>query len=231
LRDALSRPGGGLICEIKKASPSRGPIDLSIDVARRAREYEVGGARALSVLTEPHWFAGSVDDLSVATRAVGIPVLCKDFVVDPYQIDEAAARGASAVLLIVAALTWQELTGFLTHAHGLGLDALVEVHTEVELELALDCGAGIVGVNNRDLKTLAVDLGVSQTLIPRIGPGKIAVVESGISSPQEISRFSALGARAFLIGESLMRSSDPTDAVRRLAAALVRSPSQTAPSS
>ena len=228
---SLSRPGCGLICEIKKASPSRGPIDLGIDVAARARAYEAGGARALSVLTEPHWFRGSLGDLTAAARAVDLPVLLKDFVVDRYQIDQAVVAGASAVLLIVAALTRAELTRFLDHARSLGLDALVEIHDQGELEIALDCGARIIGVNNRNLRTLVVDLSVSERLIPMIPSGKIAVVESGISRPDEVVRLRALGARAFLVGEALMNDANPTDRVRLLTEAIGGPPSTADPSS
>jgi len=220
LRASLTRPGAGLICEIKKASPSRGPIDLDVHVPARAKDYEQSGARAISVLTEPYFFRGSFDDLSQAARAVEIPVLCKDFVVDEYQILKAALSGAAGILLIVAALRPDELRSLGRMADGLGLDCLVEVHTEEELEIALESEASIIGVNNRNLATLKVDLGVSERLIPKIPSTKLSVVESGISRPEDVVRLCALGARAFLIGESLMTAGNPVEKVRELAAAL-----------
>jgi indole-3-glycerol phosphate synthase len=218
LRAALEAPGVGLICEIKKASPSRGPIAPDLDVADRARAYERAGARAISVLTEPHFFAGSLADLEAVAGALAapIPILRKDFIVDEYQILETAASPAAAVLLIVAALDRRELLDFLAAAGALGLDCLVEVHTEAELDLALESGAVLVGVNNRDLKTLTVDLSVSERLIPRIPGSRIAVAESGFSRPEEVARLAGLGARAFLVGESLMTDPRPEAKVREL---------------
>lgn len=218
LFEALSLPGHGLICEIKKASPSKGPIDPGLDVAVRAREYQEGGARAISVLTEPHWFCGSLADLEAASGAASVPLLRKDFVVDEYQVVETALSPASALLLIVAALEESTFLRLFSLAEGFGLDCLVEVHTERELDVALASPARLIGVNNRNLKDLKVDLGVSERLIPRIGPGRIAVAESGFSKPDEVARLAGLGAKAFLIGEALMTSGRPQAKMRELMA-------------
>lgn len=218
LFEALSQPGYGLICEIKKASPSKGPIDPGLDVAVRAREYQEGGARAISVLTEPHWFGGSLADLEAASRAAIVPLLRKDFVVDEYQVVETAWSPASALLLIVAALEESTFLRLFSLADDLGLDCLVEVHTERELDLALASPARLIGVNNRNLKDLEVDLSVSERLIPRISPGRIAIAESGFSRPDEVARLAGLGAKAFLIGEALMMSGRPQAKMRELLA-------------
>lgn len=213
---ALAAPGFGLICEIKKASPSKGPIDLALDVAARAREYARGGARAISVLTEPTYFAGSMADLRLAAGAVEVPLLRKDFIVDAYQVLETAHSEASCLLLIVAALDESTFRRLFSLADGLGLDVLVEVHTETELARALDSPARLIGVNNRDLQTLAIDLAVSEKLIPRIPAGRIAVAESGFSRPDEVKRLVECGARAILVGESLMTHGQPAEKMREL---------------
>jgi indole-3-glycerol phosphate synthase len=213
---SLAAPGVGMICEIKKASPSRGPIDLGLDVAKRAGEYTTAGARGISVLTEEHFFAGSLTDLETAARVTTTPLLRKDFIVDPYQILETAHSSAAALLLIVAALEPSALKEYLAQAQELGLDALVEVHTEAELEVALASNATLVGVNNRNLDTLVVDLGVSRRLIPRIRPPRIAVAESGFSTPQEVAELSGLGAKAFLVGEALMFHGQPGAKIQEL---------------
>lgn len=216
MSEALARPGVGLICEIKKASPSKGPIDLGLDVAARAREYAGGGARAISVLTEPTWFRGSLADLETAAGAVSVPLLRKDFVFDEYQVLETAHSPASALLLIVAALEESTFRRLFSMADGLGLDVLVEVHTDDELDIALASPARLIGVNNRNLKDLKVDLGTSEKLIPRIPRDRIAIAESGFSKAHEVARLVECGARAFLVGESLMTHGQPAAKMREL---------------
>ena len=205
-----------MICEIKKASPSRGPIDLTLDVASRAREYSDAGARAISVLTEPHYFAGALTDLDQAAAVTSVPLLRKDFIVDPYQILQTAHSKAAALLLIVAALSPRELSEYLALCDELGLDALVEVHTEAELEIALATDARLIGVNNRNLDTLVVDLDVSRRLIPKILRPRIAIAESGFSTPQDVAQLAELGAKAFLVGEALMLHDQPGNKIREL---------------
>ena len=216
--EALASPGHGLICEIKKASPSRGPIDPGLDVALRANVYAQGGARAISVLTEPTWFGGQLGDLDRAASACDVPLLRKDFTVDEYQVWETALSPASALLLIVAALEESTFRSLFSSADELGLDVLVEVHTEEELEIALASPARLIGVNNRNLKTLAIDLTISERLIPRIPADRIAVAESGFSRGADVARLAALGARAFLVGESLMTHGQPAAKMRELMA-------------
>ncbi|MBI4860840.1 MAG: indole-3-glycerol phosphate synthase TrpC [Candidatus Riflebacteria bacterium] len=231
LRAALSRPGVGLICEIKKASPSSGPIAPALDVAARAREYAEAGARAISVLTEPHYFSGSLADLETAGQAVQIPLLRKDFILCEYQVYETALSSAAALLLIVAALDSSTLSRLLTLADQLGLDCLVEVHTDRELDVALECGSTLIGVNNRDLSTLKVDLAVSERLIPSIRPPRIAVAESGFSTPGQIARLADLGASAFLVGGALMTHRSPGQKIAELMSLVSRRSQPTGPSS
>jgi len=195
-----------IIAEIKRASPSKGVINANINVAQVARSYASGGAAAISVLTESEYFAGDIADLVLTAKTVDIPVLRKDFTVDAYQIYEAAAAGADAVLLIVAALSETELIEFSTIADGLGVDSLIEVHTEEELETARKIGAKIIGVNNRNLQTLAVSLDVSRQLITNRPAGSLMVAESGLSTKEEIDELKTLGFNGFLIGETLMRA-------------------------
>ena len=215
--EALATPGEvSLIAELKQASPSRGLIRADFDAADLARACERGGARALSVLTEPDFFRGSLDYLEAARKATGLPILAKDFLLTPYQIYEARARGADAVLLIVAALSDEELREYRQLAQGLGLAALVEVHNQAELERALTAGTRIIGINNRDLHTFEVDLAVTETLAPRVPPGVLKVAESGIRTPEDVARVAAAGVDAILVGESLMRSDDVAQATRAL---------------
>jgi indole-3-glycerol phosphate synthase len=203
---ALSRKDRiNLIAEIKRASPSKGVINDRIDVSETAQIYQRGGACAISVLTEETYFKGSINDLKTARATVNIPLLRKDFVVDEYQIHEAAAEGADAVLLIVAALSLQTLGRFYNVAIELGLDALIEVHSEEELDSASQIGAGLIGVNNRDLHTFEVSLETSRRLIKRREAGVLMVAESGISTRAEIEELRSLGFDGFLVGESLMR--------------------------
>ncbi|MCC6824802.1 MAG: indole-3-glycerol phosphate synthase TrpC [Acidobacteria bacterium] len=210
-RTALAGNGRtNIIAEIKRASPSRGVINASIDVAARALSYERGGAAAVSVLTEPQHFGGSIDDIVKARTAIRVPILRKDFIVDEFQILEAAAAGADAVLLIAAALDDRELLRLRQFAENeFGLDALVEIHDEYELERAVDADSMIIGVNNRNLKSLDVSLDVARRLAVMKPDGVIFVAESGISMRHEIDELHGLGYDAFLIGEALMKSGDP----------------------
>lgn len=212
-------PGAAIIAEIKKASPSAGQLAQDVSVAAQAQAYEQGGAAALSVLTDQAYFGGSLLDLEQAREAVALPVLRKDFTIDPAQIYEARLHGADAVLLIVAALE----PGLLAELHGqaleLGLTPLVEVHQPQELQTALDLRPVLLGVNNRNLKTLEVDLGTCLALSPLLPPALTAVAESGIESPADVARLRAVGYGAFLVGSALMRAGDPRAAVAALAGA------------
>jgi indole-3-glycerol phosphate synthase len=218
LRAALEVPDVAVIAEIKRASPSRGPIDLDLDAARRAHAYLAGGASAISVLTEPTGFLGSLADLE-SVAALGAPTLRKDFVVDPYQVWEARACGAAAVLLIVAALDADQLAGLVDEAGQAGLDALVEVHDEDELDIALAAGARLIGVNARDLRTFSIDRDVFERLRPACPAGTLVVAESGVRDAADVGRYRAAGADAVLVGESLVRAPDPSAAVAALVAA------------
>jgi len=215
---ALRGPGLRLIAEIKRASPSRGTIRPGLDPAALAREYERGGAAAVSVLTDRQFFGGALSDLALVRRAVGLPLLRKDFIIDPWQLEESVAAGADAVLLIARLLGPEQLAGFLEDARQLELAALVEVHDEADLERALDAGARLVGINNRDLATFQVDLGVTARLRPLVPPAVTVVAESGISQPAHAAQLRRLGVHAMLVGEALVRSEHPAQAVRRLLA-------------
>lgn len=214
-----------MIAEVKKASPSKGLIREDFNVAWLAGRYQAGGAAALSVLTDEPFFQGSLRNLELASAAVQLPCLRKDFMVDEYQIVQARAHRADAILLIAAALTDAELKRFAEMAHSFELDALVEVHTGSELEVVLDTlgetGADAIGVNNRDLKTFEVRLQNSLDLVGRIPAGAVRVAESGISTPDDIARLRTAGCDAFLIGESLMRQADPGTALAELLAGAV----------
>ena len=205
-----------IIAEIKRSSPSKGVINDSIDVRKLARDYESGGAAAISVLTESEYFGGSIDDLKAVRSVVDLPILRKDFIVEEYQMYEAADAGADAVLLIVAALNEQELNDLLRLVHDLNMDALVEVHSANEIRIAAAAGAGIIGINNRDLHSLEVSLDVSRKLIHERPPGTLMVAESGLSTKAEIDELHELGFDGFLIGETLMRSADPAAALNKL---------------
>ncbi len=207
--EALSRPDRtNIIAEIKRSSPSKGVINANINVPQAARNYATGGAAAISVLTENEYFGGDISDLVLVARTVDIPVLRKDFTIDAYQIYEAAAAGADAILLIATALSEDELIEFSRIADDLGIDALVEVHTSEELEVAKSIGAKIIGINNRNLQTLEVSLDVSRRLIAERPENALIVSESGISSIEEIDGLKQLGFDGFLIGETLMRSEE-----------------------
>lgn len=205
-----------VISEVKRRSPSAGWIREGADVATIARGYEAAGAAAISVLTDAEWFGGSLDDLRAVRAAVAVPVLRKDFVVDPVQVWEARAAGADAVLLIVRILDDRALRTLLDVAREAGLDALVEVHDERELARALAAGATIVGVNNRDLAVFRTDLAVTERLAPGVPSGVVLVAESGIATAAEVDRLGAVGVDAVLVGESLMREPDPGAAAQRL---------------
>ena len=214
---ALSRRDRtNIIAEIKRASPSKGVIKGEVNVANLARSYDAGGAAAISVLTEPKHFDGSISDLVTAARAVEIPILRKDFIVNEYQVVEAAASGASAILLIVAALSLDELRNLHAIATELGLDVLVEVHDAAEMRMAFEIGAAIIGVNNRDLHSLEVTLDTSRKLIADKPDGVLMVAESGITTRSEIDELRSLGYDAFLIGETLMRSGNVVETLRGL---------------
>jgi indole-3-glycerol phosphate synthase len=205
-----------VIAECKRRSPSRGVLRADYDAVAIAREYTAAGAAAISVLTEPTFFDGALAHLEAVRAAVDTPLLRKDFIVSEYQLLEARAAGADAVLLIVAALSRTELDGLSKAAAGLGLDTLVEVHSADELSVALDAGARVVGVNNRNLRTLAVDVTASEALVSMMPPDVIAVSESGLRSAADLARLSALGYRAFLVGERFMTDPDPGAALRAL---------------
>jgi indole-3-glycerol phosphate synthase len=198
-----------IIAEVKKASPSKGLIRADFDPVAIARDYAAHGASAISVLTEERFFQGSLFHLEEIRAVVTVPLLRKDFTLDPYQIIEAKSYGADAVLLIAALLDTAAMADLRAQATGLGLDALIEVHTENELEAAVEAGAQVIGVNNRDLKTFEVNLATTERLAPRIPSGTPAVCESGIDSLEQIRRVEGWGIRTFLIGESLMRAPAP----------------------
>jgi indole-3-glycerol phosphate synthase len=205
-----------VIAECKRRSPSRGVLASQYDPVSLARQYESGGAAAISVLTEPTFFDGSLEHLAAVRSAVGIPLLRKDFIVDDYQLFEARAARADAILLIVAALGQDVLERLQRRAAELGLASLVEVHNEEELARAIDSGARLIGVNNRNLRTLNVDVEASYRLAARIPANVVAVSESGLKSRAELEELSAAGYRAFLIGERFMTDSDPAAAIREL---------------
>jgi indole-3-glycerol phosphate synthase len=211
--------GGGrlrIIAEIKKASPSKGVLREDFDPVKIALGYEKGGAAALSVLTDEEFFMGSLQYLRAIREAVDIPLLRKDFIIDPYQVYESRLYGADALLLIVSALGQDELKELLTLTHSFGMNAVVEVHDESELERALDAGSRIIGINNRDLRTFEVDLGVSARLSRNIPEGVIAIAESGISSCDDIKKLMAQGVHVFLIGETFMKAADPGAELKNL---------------
>jgi indole-3-glycerol phosphate synthase len=210
--------GIAVIAELKKASPSKGLIRAKFQVAELARDLEIAGGAALSVLTDEEFFQGSLENLRLASAAVKIPCLRKDFVVDEFQLLEARANSADAVLLIVAALSQAELTHLARGAGLHGLDVLCEVHDEEEVQRALDAGCDLIGVNTRDLRTFKVDLETAFRLADRIPKNVLRVAESGIRSGEDLARLRAAGYQAFLIGESLMRAEWPGQALRELVA-------------
>jgi indole-3-glycerol phosphate synthase len=215
-KEALVAPGISLIAEFKRRSPSAGEIRPGAEVEEIVAAYERGGASALSVLTEESGFGGSLDDLRAARERCELPILRKDFVVDPYQLYEAVVHGADAALLIVAALTDDELAGLHDAARSLDIDTIVEVHDERDLERALAMDADVIGINNRDLTDFTVDVETTERLLTDIPAGKTVVAESGYSSREQIEDLDRIGVDAVLIGETLMRAPDPEEAVREL---------------
>ena len=217
------RPAGGarvrVIAEVKKASPSRGVLADAVDPATLARTYADHGAAAISVLTDEKYFRGSLDDLRAVRATVDVPLLRKDFTIDEYQIWEARAAGADAILLIVSILDDRQLVDLQAAAKGLGLAALVEVHTAAELDRALAADARVIGINNRDLTTFDTRIETTLALLPSLPPGRIVVSESGFFTGADVGRVVAAGAHAVLVGEALVRAADPGAKLRELAAA------------
>ena len=229
LRAASASPGGwrfetalgaadrvNVIAECKRRSPSRGVLAAEYDPVHIAEQYEQGGAVAISILTEPTFFDGALEHLMAVRARVGLPLLRKDFIVDEYQLFEARAAGADAVLLIVAALEQGDLVALQAKAWELGLATLVEVHDEEELSRAIDCGARLIGVNNRNLRTLAVDVDASDRLAARMPAHVVGVSESGLQTRADLERLAAAGYKAFLIGERFMTAPDPAKAIQEL---------------
>ena len=215
--EALTRPGISVIAEHKRRSPSAGEIRKGASVEEIVTAYERGGAAALSILTEGPHFAGSLDDLRAAQDACGLPILRKDFIVDPYQVYESAAWGADAILLIVAALEEDDLVVLFREALALDLDVMVEVHDEEELDRALErLDADVIGINNRDLTDFSVDVERTYELLTDVPAGKTVVSESGFHTREQLEELERVGVDAVLIGESLMRAPDPEDALREL---------------
>jgi indole-3-glycerol phosphate synthase len=214
--EALTRPGVSLIAEHKRRSPSAGKIRKGSKVAEVVQAYERGGATALSILTEPFHFGGSLDDLREARAAATLPVLRKDFIIDPYQVYEARALGADCILLIAACLDDSQLAELEGLAHRLGMAVLVEVHDADELARALKLETPLLGINNRNLRTFETRLETTLALLPRIPEGRIVVTESGILSPVDVARMRASGVNTFLVGEAFMRAGDPGAALQTL---------------
>jgi indole-3-glycerol phosphate synthase len=214
--EALVRPGLSLIAEFKRSSPSAGEILGTAAISEVVPAYERGGAAALSILTEEHQFGGSLEDLRDARQTCELPILRKDFTVDVYQLYEAAVSGADAVLLIVAALDDTDLERLYDEARALDLDCLVEVHDTEDLDRALAIDVDVIGINNRDLRELSVDVGTTHELITDVPAGKTVVSESGYESREQLDELERIGVDAVLVGEALMRSGDPESAVREL---------------
>jgi indole-3-glycerol phosphate synthase len=216
---ALRAPGVGVIAEVKRRSPSRGALAAIGDPAELAAQYQAGGARMISVLTEQRRFGGSLQDLDDVRARVQVPVLRKDFVLGSYQVHEARAHGADVVLLIVAALEQNALIGLRERIESLGMTALVEVHTEDEASRALDAGARVIGVNARDLKTLDVDRSTFERIAPGLPSEIVKIAESGVRGPLDLIEYAAAGADAVLVGENLVTTADPRQAVAELVTA------------
>ena len=210
---ALRQPGVGVIAEVKRSSPSKGQLAEIPDPAELACEYAAGGARAISVLTEKNFFHGSLDDLDAVRAAVEVPVLRKDFIISSYQVHEARAHGADLVLLIVAALEQNALVALLERIESLGMTALVEIHDEDEADRALAAGARVIGINARDLKTLKVDKSVFERVAPGLPADIVKIAESGVRETRDLLRYASVGADAVLVGEGLVTTKSPRDAV------------------
>jgi len=215
-RAALGKPGLACIAEFKRRSPSKGWINQAADPVVVASAYQAGGAAAMSVLTDGPFFGGSLDDLCRVRAAVDIPVLRKDFIIDPYQVVEARVAGADAVLLIVSALAQEDLVALLAEVSRLGMEALVETHDRQEVERALATSARVIGVNHRDLRNFQMDMSLATTMRPLVPPDRLLVAESGIRTAVAVRRMQAAGLDAVLVGESLMSESDPGLALRTL---------------
>jgi indole-3-glycerol phosphate synthase len=216
---ALRAPGVGVIAEVKRRSPSKGALASIADPAELAAEYELGGARVISVLTEQRRFGGSLADLDAVRARVGIPILRKDFVVTPYQVHEARAHGADVVLLIVAALDQNTLLGLRERVESLGMTALVEAHTEDEASRALDAGARVIGINARNLQTLQVDRSTFERIAPGLPNSIVKIAESGVRGPHDLIEYAGAGADAVLVGEGLVTAANPRQAVADLVTA------------
>lgn len=223
LKKARKEDRYGLVAELKKASPSRGLIRADFDPPTLAKDYERGGATCLSVLTDKPSFQGSPEFLTQARLATKLPVLCKDFLLDPYQVAEARAWGADCVLVILAMIDDGLARELISVSREWNMDALVEIHDEAELDRALTIGVEMIGINNRDLNTFATDPGVTLRIAPKVPSGILAIAESGLNSQQDLKRLAEAGVSSFLIGESLMREVDVASATARLIGAKVRS--------
>jgi indole-3-glycerol phosphate synthase len=220
--EPLAGPGAGgvnIIAEIKRASPSKGDIRADLDAAETAAAYDRGGATAVSVLTDPEYFKGHLDDLKAARAACRLPVLRKEFIISRYQVYEAAAAGADAILLIVRILPQEKLDQLYRLCRDLGMDALVEIHTADDARAAIACGARLVGINNRNLSTFETDIAIAMDLVSRLAPGQVPVAASGISGPADIRQNLEVGIFNFLVGESIVRSADPARFITALIAA------------
>jgi indole-3-glycerol phosphate synthase len=216
LRAAIAAGRAAVIAEVKKASPSKGVLRADFDPAAIARAYAANGAACLSVLTDRQFFQGAPEYLAAARHACALPALRKDFTIDPYQVYEACAMGADAILLIVAALDLPRMQELEALAHALGLGVLVEVHEAAELDLALELESLLLGINNRDLRTFETRLETTLDLLPRIPGGRLVITESGILTRQDVARMRAAGVNGFLVGEAFMRAPDPGAALRLL---------------
>lgn len=207
-----------VIAEVKRRSPSKGAFVTDLDPVAQARRYQAGGASAISVLCDARYFGGSLDDLAAVRQAIDVPVLCKDFILTPYQVSEARARGADLMLLIVAALQDRELIGLQRLILDLGMTPLVEVHDQHDLARAVAADARLIGINNRDLADFSVDLITTEYLAPLCPDDAVVVSESGIASREDVERARRVGATVVLVGETLMRSEDPAETIRELIA-------------
>jgi indole-3-glycerol phosphate synthase len=217
--EPLSRPGFAgvnIIAEIKRASPSKGDIAPDLDASRTASRYAKGGAAAISVLTDPTYFKGSLEDLTTARSVCNLPVLRKEFIISSYQVYQAASAGADAILLIARILTPRKLDQLYALCRDLGMDALVEIHTPDDARTVAACGARLVGINNRNLSTFETDIAVAMDLVSRLTPGQVPVAASGISGPADIQQNINAGIFNFLVGESIVRSDDPVRFIRAL---------------